>query len=505
MLESNKKIKILLVDDREDNLLSIATILERDGYEFYKATSGKEALKILLKEQDFTLILMDVQMPGLNGFETAALINDRDRLRHIPIIFITAHDYSEDNVFKGYRTGGVDYIYKPINPDLLRAKVSVFVELYKKTHELLAQEQKLKAINDTLQKEVSERKKNEALLAEAQKMAHLGSWEWDTSTDTIYWSDELYRMFGYEPGSIEASFKLLLHHCHAEDLNNVAAVIKEACYTKEAFTLEHKIVRTNGVVRTVYGKGRLVAQGSTKFFGSLLDVTDIKDTQEQLRQKDEFISIASHELKTPLTSVKAYNQLLVRALEENNVEASKIYANKNEAYIGRLNALIEDLLNVSKIQAGKLQFNISEFDFDEMVNETIENIRHLSTDYKIKLTGNAGLIVKGDKQRLEQVLTNYLSNAIKYSPETKEVVVDVKKDKNEIRVAIQDFGIGIPKDKQEKIFDRFFRVEKTAQKFSGLGIGLYISSEIIKRHEGKTWVQSEEGKGSTFYISLPVA
>ena len=158
IIVSNKpEIKLLLVDDREDNLFSIETILQRDGYTIRKANSGRAALKALLKEQDFTLILMDVQMPDLNGFETATLIYEREKLRHIPIIFITAHDHSDENIFKGYQMGGVDYIYKPVNSDLLRAKVSVFVELYKKTHQLMAQEQRLKSVNQNLQKEIQER------------------------------------------------------------------------------------------------------------------------------------------------------------------------------------------------------------------------------------------------------------------------------------------------------------------------------------------------------------
>jgi signal transduction histidine kinase len=150
-------IKLLVVDDREDNLFSIETILEQDGYTITKATSGRAALKILLKEFDFTLILMDVQMPGLNGFETATMIYERDKLKHIPVIFITAHDHSEDNIFRGYQMGGVDYIYKPINPELLRAKVAVFVELYTKNHQLMAQEQKLIAANQNLEKEIKDR------------------------------------------------------------------------------------------------------------------------------------------------------------------------------------------------------------------------------------------------------------------------------------------------------------------------------------------------------------
>jgi light-regulated signal transduction histidine kinase (bacteriophytochrome) len=149
--------KILLVDDREDNLFSIETILEPAGYTFVKAKSGREALKVLLNEFDFALILMDVKMPNLNGFETASLIYQREKLRHIPIIFITANNYGDEQIFKGYMSGAVDYIYKPINPDLLRAKVGVFIDLYKKNHRLLAQEQKLVAINKNLEMEVNER------------------------------------------------------------------------------------------------------------------------------------------------------------------------------------------------------------------------------------------------------------------------------------------------------------------------------------------------------------
>ena len=154
-------IKILVVDDREDNLFSIETILEKDGYIIIKATSGRAALKILLHQHDFTLILMDVQMPDMNGFETASLIYQRERLKHIPIIFITAHNQGEEKMYEGYKLGGVDFIYKPINSELLRFKVSVFADLYKKNHQLMMQEKKLTAVNSNLEKEIEERKINE--------------------------------------------------------------------------------------------------------------------------------------------------------------------------------------------------------------------------------------------------------------------------------------------------------------------------------------------------------
>ena len=153
--------KILVVDDRVDNLVSIEAILEKDNYTIIKANSGKAALKVLLNDHDFSLILMDVQMPDLSGYETATIIYERDKLRNIPIVFITANSYDEDFMFKGYRMGGVDYIYKPINPELLRAKVAVFVELYSKNQQLLLQEKKLLAANEFLQKEIEERKVSE--------------------------------------------------------------------------------------------------------------------------------------------------------------------------------------------------------------------------------------------------------------------------------------------------------------------------------------------------------
>jgi signal transduction histidine kinase len=178
--QQKSDIKILLVDDREDNLFSIEAILEKDNYTIVKANSGREALKVLLRQQDFSLILMDVQMPELNGFETATIIYERDKLKNIPIIFITAFSYDEDYIFKGYKTGGVDYIYKPINPELLRMKVSVFVDLYRKTQQLLLHEKKLLAANKSLQKEIEERKASEQkikLLNEklVQNNAHLKS------------------------------------------------------------------------------------------------------------------------------------------------------------------------------------------------------------------------------------------------------------------------------------------------------------------------------------------
>ncbi|MEO6508950.1 MAG: PAS domain S-box protein [Patescibacteria group bacterium] len=247
-----------------------------------------------------------------------------------------------------------------------------------------------------------------------------------------------------------------------------------------------------------------VAMLNKDTFETISIILDITERKKLEQRKDEFIGIASHELKTPLTSIKGYVQILERIIEEMGDDKLKLYLKKTHTYIERLNSLIADLLDVSKIQAGKLQMNSSEFEFDMLVQDSIESIQHINIRHKIIKDGSVNQKITGDRHRLEQVFTNLLSNAIKYSPHADEVVVHVSKDDNCVKVGIQDFGVGIPKSKQSKLFDRFYRVEETAKKFSGLGIGLYISHEIVLRHKGTMWVESDEDKGSTFYFTLPI-
>ena len=231
---------------------------------------------------------------------------------------------------------------------------------------------------------------------------------------------------------------------------------------------------------------------------------ELLNTKVQDQKKDEFLSIASHELKTPLTSVKAYIQLLSEVLEkEDNKDAVK-YVQKAQDGIEKLHSLVAELLDASRIQAGRLQLNITTFNFGDLVNSCIESIGHVSPAHTINVHGKADVEVRGDRNRLEQVLMNYLTNAAKYSPKYNKIVVNVTHYDDKVQVGVTDFGIGIPREKQDKVFERFYRVDNYNHSVQGLGIGLYISAEIIKRHRGKVWVESEEGKGSTFYFAIPV-
>ena len=233
-------------------------------------------------------------------------------------------------------------------------------------------------------------------------------------------------------------------------------------------------------------------------------VSDITEQKELERRKDEFLSIASHELKTPLTSIKGFAYLTQRILAKSKNEKAISYVSRINQYTDRMNSLISDLLDVSKIQAGKLQFHKEPFVFDEMVKETITDMQANDDIHYIDLKGSTNLTIAGDRERLGQVITNLLSNAAKYSPNAKRIVVKLAKKEQDIEMSVRDFGVGIPKNKVRKIFERFYRVDETASQFSGLGIGLHISKEIITRHNGKIWAESEFGKGSTFFFTLPI-
>ncbi len=243
------------------------------------------------------------------------------------------------------------------------------------------------------------------------------------------------------------------------------------------------------------------------------DMTEKVNLQQQLQvnaenlerlnsYKDEFIGIASHELKTPLTTIKAYLQLLERELQE---EAHQEYITITLNHVDKLTRLVSELLDVSKIQAGKLAFNFSDFSFDQLLKEGIRAVQQTNQTHQVICDSRPlNIVIHADQHRLEQVIVNLLSNAIKYSPNSDKVIVHAIKEEETILVSVKDFGMGIPFSEQDKLFSRFFRVSGIDPNIQGLGMGLYISDEIIKGHKGKIWVESELGKGSVFYFRIPL-
>jgi two-component system, chemotaxis family, CheB/CheR fusion protein len=232
----------------------------------------------------------------------------------------------------------------------------------------------------------------------------------------------------------------------------------------------------------------------------------VKEKQLLLEQREEFMAIASHELKTPLTSLKGYTQILHAGFRRAGDERSATLLAKMEIQINKLITLIGDLLDVTKIEVGKLQWHTELFDLDALVRDIVEELGHTTKRHQIRIEGAIRTPVSGNPERIGQVLTNLLSNAIKYSPQVGVVLVTLQAERDVATVGVQDFGIGIALEKQEHLFERFFRVSDAEHaEFPGLGLGLYIAAEIVKRHGGRMWVESRMGVGSTFFFSIPFA
>ena len=237
----------------------------------------------------------------------------------------------------------------------------------------------------------------------------------------------------------------------------------------------------------------------------LLAIEDITERRNIEQRKDDFLSIASHELKTPLTTVVGYVQMMQRLIPENASDKFKSAVEKTALYVDRLNQLLTELLDVSRIQSGNIELHKELFDFDKMVAEAIEGMQTATPKYRILCKGKVGIQYFGDESHLTQVLTNLISNAIKYSPDANEVEIYVSRVSDFIKVSVKDHGMGVREDERKKIFERFYRVGTIQKNFPGMGIGLYICDQIIKNHGGALWVESELGEGSVFSFTLPVA
>ncbi len=366
---------ILIVDDSQENIISLKKVLEKNDFEVDTASSGEEALKKILKKS-YVLIILDVQMPGMDGFEVAEVVKGYSRAKETAIIFLSATKADVSMITRGYSTGALDYISKPVDINILLLKVQTFYRIYEQSRALNEMQKKL---------------------------------------------------------------------------------LEEIEYRKEAE-----------------------------------------------RKKDEFISIASHELKTPMTSVKGYLQLLERSIDKNDPEVFRSRLQKVQNQVEKLNLLIADLLDFSKIESGKLKFNKKYFSLEVVLKDVLDVMQQSNPQVKLIKKGTIGEEIYGDEMRIEQVIVNLISNAIKYAPESEEIHINTEQHDDEIFLSVTDFGMGMSEEHQKKVFDKFYRIEETSERFQGLGIGLHICQEIIKRHNGKIGVNSAPNKGSEFYFYIPI-
>lgn len=270
----------------------------------------------------------------------------------------------------------------------------------------------------------------------------------------------------------------------------------------ENFEVEHDFPRI-GKKLMLLNAHRIELEGQYKD-RILIALEDITERREIERRKDDFLSIASHELKTPLTTIHGYVQMMNRTVPADASDKFRSFLEKTGAYVSRLNDLILELLDVSKIQSGNIEIHKEPFDFDRAVHEAAEGIRAANSGYTIAVKGKTGVYFNGDESHIVQVINNLLANAIKYSPDNKDVEVILSVLSGYLKVSVTDRGLGISQEDQRKIFDRFYRAGEIQKRYPGMGIGLYICDQIIKNHGGTMWVDSEKGKGSTFNFTLPL-
>jgi PAS domain S-box-containing protein len=504
------RVNILLVDDQPNNLLALESILAETGENLVTAHSGAQALRHLL-HTDFAVVLLDVQMPDLDGFETATLIRHRDRSRDTPIIFLTALSRSESNVFRGYELGAVDYIFKPFHPDILRSKVNVFVELFRKREALKQQAFELERLS----------KQNELIL----KAAAEGVFGVNLEGVTTFVNPAAARMIGRAPSEVSgADIHGLVHPifpgvltCDPSTCRLRAVVHGDPSYDE----IEDTFFRTDGTSFPVEFCASPMRDIGGELLGSVITFRDVserraaahaaeaerryREAEAQNRAKDNFLATLSHELRTPMTSILGW----VQFLRSGNIDAAELEeALRTIESSARLQArLIDDMLDVSRIILGKFQVDLRPTRISEIVEAALTTARPMAAENEVRLSwgiepGDA--LVDADANRIQQVIQNLLSNAIKFTPPGKNVDLRLEQLNGTLRIRVADEGEGIEASFLPYVFDRLRQAEGS-NKRSGLGLGLAIARHIIELHHGDITADSAgPGKGAEFTVTLPV-
>jgi len=510
------RVNVLLVDDRPENLLALEAILNSPSYNLVQASSGTEALRCLLN-QDFAVILLDVQMPGMDGFETATLIRSRDRSRSTPIIFITAFSSNDTHVFKGYSLGAVDYLFKPLKPEILTSKVQVFVELFQKTVEVKQQATQLAAVN-------SELSKSEERFRTLCACSPLGIYVADVEGRCTYINPRCQAICGL---TLEESLaEVWQREVHPEDRDRVVADWLAWIKESQEYSNEFRLAGSENV-RWIHVQSSPMFSDLGKLIGhvgTVRDITDRKQAEEERgrlireqvarqeaeranQMKDEFLAILSHELRTPLNAILGWSRLLrVKKFDEETIDKALETIERNAKSQAQL---IEDILDVSRILRGKLNLNKHPIRLESVIELAIDSLQPLAEEKSIVLeltsSPKVGQVI-GDFDRLQQIVWNLLSNAIKFTQEEGKVEVRLESVGDEAQIQIIDNGIGIEPDFLPYVFDRFRQADSsTTRSYGGLGLGLAIVRHLVEQHGGKVYAENNPGEGAKFTVALPLA
>jgi PAS domain S-box-containing protein len=511
--------KILVVDDREANILSLRAVLEPLDQDIIEARSGTEALRQLLAH-DVSVILLDIQMPDLDGFEVARLIRGREKDRHTPIIFLTAFEDHRFTIPEAYSLGAIDYLVKPIVPTILLAKVAFFVELFQKA-ELL--------------KQLGYKEKAKGEESESRRAAIL-----ETALDCIISIDHESRIIEFNPAA-ESTFGYRKGEVLGQPMTEVImpARFREAhnrglahyLKTREGPLLGKRIeisaLRADGSEFPI--ELSIVPHGSESkpfFTAYLRDITERKEAEEQIRsamlreqersdqlreadrRKDEFLAMLAHELRNPLAAVA--NSLLISRTSGISEQDRNWAQDVMERQIGQLTRLIDDLLDVSRITRGKIKLRKEVLPLEQLIERAVDAIRPqiMQKRQQLSMSFTPGpLWVDVDPARMEQILGNVLTNAVKYTHEAGHIVISTERTAGETVVRIKDNGIGISAEMLPYLFDLFAQADSSLDRsHGGLGIGLTLAKRLVEMHDGAvTATSAGAGQGAEFTIRLPIA
>jgi PAS domain S-box-containing protein len=517
---SKMRANILLVDDQPANLLALEAILEPLGYRLLRASSGQEALRAVLKEQ-IALILLDVQMPEMDGFEVASVLKSHARTRNIPIIFITALSRDAEHIFRGYKTGAVDFILKPLNPDILRSKVSVFVDLFLMGEQVKQQAALLR------QRELEElRQQSEhrfRTLVDAMPLTVFAA----NPQGHVYYGNRIWREYVGMPAESEAD---ILAGVHPEDSDRVRSAWQQAIGSGESIEIQYRLQRASDQTYR-WMLGRVVPERDARgqVLGWIAVAADIDEQkkvevtlqrlseQEQRarreaeaasRSKDEFLAMVSHELRTPLTAILGWVSILRKgSISREKLEHALQVIDRN---VESQRKLIEDILEISRIVTGKLKLEMKPVNLPDLVAESFEAVRTSAEAKQITLAkqiiGTIPDSFKADPARLKQIVLNLVSNAVKFCSAGANVEVKAWSEGDRILIQVADTGPGIEPEVLPHLFDRFWQADSTStRQQGGLGLGLAIVRHLIELHGGTVRAESAgRGLGATFTVELPL-
>lgn len=371
------------------------------------------------------------------------------------------------------------------------------------------QRNRLRAITQLQQKahslamEIAERKKAEEQLRGVMESMPQKIFKTDASGAADYFNPQWAEFTGLPLDEILGwGWKRFIH---PDDLEETMRLWEQAWDTGEPFYFEHRYRRADGAYLWHVTRALPIHDERGQIYMWLGASTDIDEQKQLEARKNSFISMASHELKTPVTSLKGFTQVLQRRLKKQADPQTLLFLDRMDVQLNKLASLVNELLDISKMEMGTLAFREERVDFDELVRETIQNVQATTTTHQIYLQGETRAQVNGDRGRLEQILVNLLTNAVKYSLRTDEVIVHLAREQHQIKVSVQDFGIGIAEEHHEHLFERFYQVSDAHENtYPGMGLGLYIAHTFVERHGGRLWLESEPGKGSTFHFTLPL-